>query len=252
MQEKYIGDTPDFGKYALLRALCNKQTGLRLGINWYLTIGSEVDRPNNRDGNKRHHATNQEIYEPIDKGLWNQLNRFQHEDHRSLERIENSGILPKTTLYHSEPLSLVNFRGKINKTVERTRWVESGFRALEPVDIVFVDPDNGFETKIPRHYKRGPKFTYYDEIKGYVGRNQTVVAIQFMGRQVGGVPALASSIRRKLKTKLSIGGDIHALKNRAGKSILYLIIPADYHSTLVSESLDNFLEGPASSIFQKV
>ena len=73
MQEKYLGDTPDFGKYALLRALCNQETGLRLGVNWYLTIASEVDKPDNRDGNKQHHTTSPENYRPFDPELWNTL-----------------------------------------------------------------------------------------------------------------------------------------------------------------------------------
>jgi len=70
MQEKYLGDTPDFGKFALLRALCNKQTRLRLGVNWYLTVSSEVDKPDNKDGKKRHHVTNPQKYKPIDPELW--------------------------------------------------------------------------------------------------------------------------------------------------------------------------------------
>jgi hypothetical protein len=252
MQEKYLGDTPDFGKYALLRALCNKQTGLRLGVNWYLTIGSEVDKPDNRDGNKRHHAANPQNYRPIDEELWDRLNQFQHEDKRSLEKFEGSGTLPKDTLYHSEPLSLTSFKGKINKLQERERWIETGLKTLDSADLVFVDPDNGFEGKVQRHHKRGPKFTYYDEIKGYIERGQSVVAIQFMGRQVGGVPALALAVKQKLKIKLGINGDIHILKNRAGKSILYFIIPAQGHSALVSNSLDKFLEGSTSSVFEWV
>jgi hypothetical protein len=252
MQEKYLGDTPDFGKYALLRALCNKQTGLRLGVNWYLTIGSEVDKPDNRDGNKRHHAANPQNYRPIDEELWDRLNQFQHEDKRSLEKFEGSGTLPKDTLYHSEPLSLTSFKGKNNKLQERERWIETGLKTLDSADLVFVDPDNGFEGSVQRHHKRGPKFTYYDEIKGFIDQNKTVVAIQFMGRQVGGVPALALAVKQKLKTNLRINGDIHILKNRAGKSILYFIIPAQRHSDLISNCLDKFLDSPASSIFEWV
>ena len=252
MQEKYLGDTPDFGKYALLRALCNTQTGLRLGVNWYLTIGSEVDKSDNNDGNKRHHATNPNNYKPIDPDLWERLNHFQQEKQRSLSLLEASGVLPDDTLYHSEQLSLASIKGKDNKLSERLKWVESGLSKLEPADLVFVDPDNGFQSLTKRHHKRGPKFTYYDEIKSYINRNQTVVAIQFMGRQVGGVPALSARIKRDLKSKLRINEDIHILKNRAGKSILYFIIPSQQHSALISNSLDTFLDGPASRIFERV
>jgi hypothetical protein len=252
MQEKYLGDTPDFGKYALLRALCNKRTGLRLGINWYLTIGSEVDKPDNRDGHKRHHATNPETYKPIDPELWELLAHFQLDEHRSLTKFESSGVLQNGTLYHSEPLSLADAKGKERKLQVRSLWVQAALKKLESADLVFVDPDNGFEGSAPRHYKQGPKFTYYDEIKGFIERNQTVVAIQFMGHQAGGVPALVSAIKHDLRTKLSINGDIHVLRNSAGTSILYFIIPAEHHSVLISKSIGAFLDGPASSVFEWV
>ena len=252
MQEKYLGDTPDFGKYALLRALCNKQTGLRLGVNWYLTVSSEVDKPGNKDGNKRHHATNPENYKPIDPELWEQLTQFQLDGNRSLEKLESSSVLPSDTIYHSLPLSLADAKGKDHKLLVRDQWVQTGLKALDPTDVVFVDPDNGFEGSVKRHHKRGPKFTYYDEIKGFIDQNQTVVAIQFMGHQAGGVPALASAIKLNLKTKLKINRDIHVLKNRAGKAILYFIIPAPEHAALLSNCIDTFLDGPASSIFNRV
>lgn len=35
MQNRFIGDIGDFGKYGLLR--CISKNDLRLGINWYLT-----------------------------------------------------------------------------------------------------------------------------------------------------------------------------------------------------------------------
>ena len=65
MQEKYVGDTPDFVKYALLRALCvdnDDYPPLRLGVNWYLTLGDEVDRADNMDGEMRHHAAKSDVF----------------------------------------------------------------------------------------------------------------------------------------------------------------------------------------------
>ena len=35
MQNRYVGDVGDFGKYALLRRI--GKAGLSLGVNWYLT-----------------------------------------------------------------------------------------------------------------------------------------------------------------------------------------------------------------------
>ena len=35
MQDRYAGDIGDYGKLGLLRSL--SRTGLRIGVNWYLT-----------------------------------------------------------------------------------------------------------------------------------------------------------------------------------------------------------------------
>ena len=54
MQERYLGDSHDFLKYALLRHLSG-ELGLRLGVDWYLTRPESVDCPGNNDGEKRQH-----------------------------------------------------------------------------------------------------------------------------------------------------------------------------------------------------
>ena len=50
MQNRYVGDVGDFGKYGLLRALCRpsgaENRPLRLGVVWYLT----TDETHNNDG----------------------------------------------------------------------------------------------------------------------------------------------------------------------------------------------------------
>ena len=44
MQDRYVGDVGDFGKYGLLRALCGGD--LTLGVVWYLYPDEEA----NNDG----------------------------------------------------------------------------------------------------------------------------------------------------------------------------------------------------------
>ena len=38
MQNRYTGDIGDFGKLGLLRVL--QESGLTIGVNWYLALGS--------------------------------------------------------------------------------------------------------------------------------------------------------------------------------------------------------------------
>ena len=56
MQTRYLGNSHDFIKFALLRHV-HRHCGLRLGVNWYLTSADEVDRHGSSDGEMRHHLT---------------------------------------------------------------------------------------------------------------------------------------------------------------------------------------------------
>jgi hypothetical protein len=47
MQDRYAGDTGDFGKFGLLRQIA--KTGLVIGLNWYRTYRDE-EHILNKDG----------------------------------------------------------------------------------------------------------------------------------------------------------------------------------------------------------
>jgi hypothetical protein len=49
MQDAYVGDVGDFGKYGLLNEIHRKSDGkIRLGINWYYVIEEEKKTGNVR------------------------------------------------------------------------------------------------------------------------------------------------------------------------------------------------------------
>lgn len=255
MQEKYVGDTPDFGKYVLLRALCDPQDNypsLRLGVNWYLTLGDEVDRLRNRDGEKRHHATMPERFKAVDCDLWHRLDKFQHHHNRTIYGIERAGVLPDDTIYYSAPLTLARYR-RNEKIKARSRWAMQGVSKLGDADLVFVDPDTGFEIKsTKRHHKKGPKYVFYDELMPYIDRQQSLVAIQFMGMQKGGVPALACQISERINRNLGYGGPILTVRFCAGSAILYFVLPAAGHEDILKSRLDRFLVDKGSKIFKSI
>lgn len=49
MQDKYVGDIGDYGKFGLLRAIST--SGLSLAINWYKT-GPESEKGNGQNDGK--------------------------------------------------------------------------------------------------------------------------------------------------------------------------------------------------------
>ena len=249
MQEKYLGDTPDFAKYALLKALCGSD--LRLGINWYLTLPHEVDGIDNKDGETRHHASSSKSYRAIDQTLWEQLENFQHSDDRSISTFESSKVLPLRTKYFSEPLSFAGLQSKSEKLQARSDWVQRGLRKLKNTDLVFIDPDTGME--IPskeRHEKKGPKYAFYDELVPLIKRNQTLVLIQFVDRS--GTEIQAQKVTKNIRTHTGFAGKLDIVRAKAGRAILFFILHSKKNSDRIISRLEKFLSGPALDRFYSV
>jgi len=69
MQNRYVADIGDYGKYGLLSFIC-KNTGLHLGVNWYLVNPEEVGENENSDGNKTQYLKS-EKYMKYDQDIFN-------------------------------------------------------------------------------------------------------------------------------------------------------------------------------------
>lgn len=171
MQTRYLGDSHDFIKFALLRHV-HSQCRLRLGVNWYLTRPEEVDRKGSSDGEMRHHLTHP-AWAGWDAELLDAVRHFEVPEHRKLAALEASGILPPDTLFFDEPVA----------QRDRESWHARATEALADADLVFLDPDNGMEVK-PRSMtgRRKAKYAYYVEMCSYYEQKQAVIAIQFAGR----------------------------------------------------------------------
>lgn len=142
MQDMYVGDIGDYGKYGLLRALSStglkSGDGLKLFVNWYKTCPNNK-KINNNDGKfinylKRKNASE---YEKYDKDLYDKL-RIIVNTNRSIEEIEreDAGILDAT--FYNTIVSSGNLR---------LEWHRKSLKDSQGSDVVFLDPDNGIETK---------------------------------------------------------------------------------------------------------
>lgn len=185
MRHNYVGDIGDYMKYSLLRQLAgNTGTGhkRRLGIVWYLY--EDPCKPTDGNHIKYLEPAQREKHRPTDPELYDKLQQLITEGDRHISAIRRRGILPADTVYYEEPLSLSHLP-KGNKEAmamrlnHRTQWLEGALKATKDCDIIFVDPDNGLEVKsTPRHHDRGPKSTYYDELKPFWQRGQSLVIYQ--------------------------------------------------------------------------
>jgi len=225
VQERYLGDSHDFIKYALLRHL-NARLGVRLGVNWYLTHPHHVDRADSNDGEKRHHLTGKGWAE-TDPDLFAKIARFDAPESRNLSNIAAWEILPGNTLYHDAVLS----------AVDREPWHVAAVEGLAKSDLVFLDPDNGFEIKSMTK-RTAPKYAFYKEAADYLQTGKTVVGIQF-ARQCDPV-ARAREVRQTLSDVCGGGMALPVIRGRLAPNLLFLTVAPEDQCQRVSQALMSF------------
>lgn len=108
MQNRYVGDIGDFGKYHLLKSLCmgdNNEHGLSLGVVWYLV----PDENHNDDGKHIRYLeqTNSNLtrFRKGDPALYDSLSKIIKAGRRNVSLIRESKVLPENTVFYEEPLS---------------------------------------------------------------------------------------------------------------------------------------------------
>ncbi len=166
MQERYLGDSHDFVKYALLRHL-RCALDLSIGVNWYLTRPEDVDETGSNDGEKRHHLNGGE-WKDWEPDLFERIRHFENCSNRRLERVRQLGILPDDTRFFPEHVPLSN----------RANWHRQAISTLAKADLIFLDPDNGFEVDSMKPPKT-PKYAHYAEAIDYFRMGKVVLCIQF-------------------------------------------------------------------------
>jgi len=236
MQERYLGDSHDFVKYALLRYL-HSNLNLRVGVNWYLTERT-IDHCSNNDGEKRHHLKGGS-WQRWDASLFDSIRIFEEKKHRVLRKVSAHKILPADTLYFED----------IVPTSDRTLWHERGMSALSGADIVFLDPDNGFEVKSASS-KKLPKYSLYSEAVDYHKQGKIVVSIQF-ARQCC-PERKARDIRANLYEQASYTAQLPILRGRVAPNILFIFLAPSADASRLTQTLINFSamsEGKAELIY---
>jgi len=184
MQDKYVGDIGDFGKYALLQSLAKRD--VPLGIVWYLT---------NDAGSKGDGAFIQYLSSPSEAGglgscdaqLFSVLCKIVHRHDRRVARIKELAIFPQTTEFFEERLDFKDVPAQ-DRCDRRKRWLQSALRHVEGAALVFLDPDNGLSlNERIRCRKNGPKYVFLDETLQFLSRGQSLIIYCHQDRRKGGL-----------------------------------------------------------------
>ena len=237
MQDRYAGDVGDFGKFGLLRHLCgvtadDKHDRLKPGVIWYRV----ADESHNADGCHicylQKNEANKTRFRACDEKLYDALSKMVFPDNdRSIAALERADLLPNAVYYGNDVC-----HGRRKVTCPRADWFKSALEQTAGCKLVFVDPDNGIEcADLRRTQRRSCKYVFRDEIKALVGRGQSVVVDDQIGRIGGKADKQTEFHLKTLLAELTLGHRPFGVLFRRNTVRAFLIIPNHEHRELLLE-----------------
>ena len=249
MQDQYVGDVGDFGKYGLLRHLTGMREDpkpidpLRLGVVWYL-FPDESDKPDGKftDYLCNPSAKHKKLRE-CDPELFDDLYKIVIEKKdRRVVRVQESGILAENTAYYERCLSYELGESPSSKKPRREAWIKGALEATAKANVVFVDPDNGIASeKVTPWHKKGPKYVFMEDLCQFTKRGQSLVIYHHLGRHRKAPEQIKDGAER-LQESLDL--PVWALRYRRGTARVYFIVPHKNHGVALESRLKSFLESP--------
>ena len=283
MQNKYVGDIGDFGKYGLLRALTDKipmlesqenspgnspgnspenyrEEPLGLGVVWYLTpnAGKQNDgqhtgylpgylRENNRLGRQ---------LQKCDPELHEKLGLIIRQERRCVAEIPAEEILPQGTRYHPDLLdfrSVERERGRSIADVRkqaRNAWQEAALEQTQDCGLIFLDPDNGLETgNIAPGELRANRHAFYQELHAYLVRGQSLVVHHHLNRSQRALRQIYQK-QREVYEKFRMRS--FAMRFHRGSPRIFLVIPQRKHRDYAAQRARAMLQGPWGRHFSMI
>lgn len=243
MQDRYVGDIGDFGKYALLRRICgstSKSRALSLGIVWCLF----PDENHNSDGRHVTYLSRGEL-RPLDPELFDRLKELVASQSRRVSAVAASGLFPVTTVFFDAPTCIRLINGKAPGPHERVRyraqWLNDCIAATANCEMVFLDPDNGLQTKsVGKRDLKAGKYVFWDEISAFVERGQALVVYHHTNRTEP-VPAQVARLKQEFASKLP-GREVIPLVFRRGSCRVFWIVLEGAATPLLNERVHGMMQ----------
>ncbi|WMJ23712.1 hypothetical protein RBG61_03325 [Paludicola sp. MB14-C6] len=244
MQNRYVGDVGDFGKYALLRYIA--QTGLRLGVNWYLA----PDENHNADGK---HITylSKSNYKELDSELYDVLNEILKKGTRNVTSIENSNLIPDNTIFYNAILDVSNEADHIKRRTQRATWHQTALSCLYDSDVIFLDPDNGLEVQsVSLTGQKGNKYIGLDELKDYYKSGKSIIFYNHRERKPE--EEYLNKFRALKKDAVYKNSTWMGLKFVRGTIRDYIFVLQPQHAEMIKLQLEKILNSSWSQHFFKL
>lgn len=240
MQNRYVGDIGDFGKLGMLRTI--SETGLSIGVNWYLTPNEE----HNGDGRHIQYLSDDK-YRSCDESLWKILGRIVDSDQREVAVLEKSGILQAK--YYSEELNFKS-QSKSSRIMCREQWHNSALAYIGGCDIIFVDPDNGIIVPSANGTKKSNKYVTHQELADYYKSGASVIYYQHKARRPDSFYVEQHDCL--LHTSEYRGASSLGLKFTTTSLRYYFFILQPKHKKVISDYVEKMLKTPWQKHFCRI
>lgn len=137
MQDRYTGDIGDYVKLAILRCLA---PGRKLGVAWWLY----PDEHHNGDGRHISYLRDPDQWRACDPAAFDHLKAVVASGERRVAALEDPALLPGARFFRDPAPT----GGTVSeRRLARTAWFARLALELAECDLVFLDPDNGLETR---------------------------------------------------------------------------------------------------------
>ena len=256
MQNRYVGDVGDFGKYGFLRYLIGTSPNalrevsrLRLSVVWYLYPNESHNFDGKHTGYLHRTTRNMRQFRECDPVLYDVLGDLIDSNQRKVSRIRSSGIFPPDTIYYEESLSYQIEDQRPARQKARERWLLEALEVARNGDLVFVDPDNGIANSAGPYTKKGLKHVFIDDIRQFTELEKSLVIYHHLGRRTTAEEQIRFWSDR-LCDHLGIENALWALRFRRGSARVYFVIPNEKHKALFSCRIREFVNSPWKSHFE--
>ncbi len=255
MQDRFVGDIGDFGKYGLLRALTGlwdweregplpEYERLSLGVVWYRNKVLKGGANEGQNVGYLFDPQSAPLYSDLDPKLYASLKEIVC-SRRSVDGIEKSGILEETEMdayYYSDFIPAGRSdRKKWKDGVEK--WKDSVIENTKGEHIIFLDPDTGIASlKMEGDVKEGKRFStkhvYLEEMRLFI--NQTLVVYQHHAHKQED----RDGQLQQWGTAAQEFPESPRILTACQRAFTILILPAARHADLIDKRLGEMLDGP--------
>lgn len=126
---------------------------------------------------------------------------------------------------------------KQSRLSSRQKWLSGALRTVKNQDIIFLDPDNGFQVKsVPQHADKGVKYVFWDEVNKFYAEDRTLVIYHHLNRTLPSRDQIQLKLE-EFRTNLPRGKAAIPLLFKRGSHRVFFIVPAKRHRSLISDRL---------------